>query len=156
MEWARAAYGMLSAMLGRKRAEPLVDSWNVFEGTHAGRRMIVRVNEGAAAMAGDRRYGIKVSVAVPLNDPRPDGMPNPDEMRQMAVAEVQIAGGLAGNGVLVLVITTSGAREFVAYTGSTKWLPELEERLRSAVTTHAVRIDSREDEEWGVYRHFTG
>ena len=147
---------MLFGMLSRRRGAPHVDSWNVFEGTNAGRRMIVRVNEGAAPITGDDRYGIRVSVAVLLNDPRPDGMPNPDEMTQLSAAEAQIATALADHGVMVLVITTSGAREFVAYTGNAKWVPVLDQRLRGAVTTHTLRIESRPDDDWAVYRHFTG
>jgi hypothetical protein len=43
-------------------------------------------------------------------------------------------------------------REFVAYTGDGSWLPEFDQGLQTAVTTHKVQIDARADPDWSAYR----
>jgi Family of unknown function (DUF695) len=119
-----------------------------------GRRLIVRANVGARHLAGHKRFGIKVGVAIPLNVPQDDGMPSNEEAEQLNTVEDQLVAGLDGHAHLVLVLTTAGMREFVAYTGDGGWLPAFDQDLQTAVTTHEVQIDARTDPQWAAYRAF--
>jgi Family of unknown function (DUF695) len=139
-------------MFGRKRTEAVEDMWNVFQGTYDGRPLLVRGNIGAKKLVGSKAYPIKVGLAVPFRNPRPDGFPEPAEDAELGVVEETIIARIAGHAVLVAVLTTNGMREFVAYTGDGSWLPEFDRGLQTAVTTHEVQIDARTDPDWSAYR----
>jgi hypothetical protein len=142
-------------MFGRtKPVDPAEDAWTVSETTHDGRRLIVRANIAARSLAGDKRLGIKVGLAIPFHTSDPDGMPSPDEVALLDAAEEHIVEELSGHARLVLVLTTNGMREFVAYTGNGEWLPEFDKQLQSSVTSHRVQIDARTDPQWTAYTAF--
>ena len=144
--------GRLAGIFGRKRAEAVEDTWNVFQGTYDGRPLLVRGNIGAKKLVGSKAYPIKVGLAVPFRNPRPDGFPEPAEDAELEVVEETIIARIAGHAVLVAILTTNGMREFVAYSGDGSWLPEFDRGLQTAVTTHEVQIDARTDPDWSAYR----
>jgi Family of unknown function (DUF695) len=141
-------------VFGRKSKRTEEDAWTVEETTHDGRRLIVRANEGARTLSGDPRLGIKVGLAVPFHDPDRSGMLSTQEAKQLNATEDQIVASLNGHAHLVLVLTTNGMREFVAYTGDGGWLPAFDRELQETITTHAVQIDARADPDWTAYRAF--
>ncbi len=137
----------------RKRKPP-EDKWTVATGTHDGAPIIVRVNAGAAPLAGS--LGIQIGVAVPLNDPRPDGLPDPAEHAQLEAVEEELLARIGDRGVLVAVITTGTMREFVAYTATADWIEAFHHEFDAAVDSHEVQVMAKHDPDWSVYRSLRG
>lgn len=137
----------------RPRREVSFDgSWMVVTGTHDGKPLISRFDTSAEQLKG--RYSIQVGVAVPLNDPTPEGWPTPEEDQQLATIEGTILREADEQSVLAGVITTGGMREFVLYTNASAWIEDFHNVLRAAVPTHEVQVMARTDPEWSVYKSF--
>jgi hypothetical protein len=116
----------------------------------------VRLNAGARAVAGSAAYGIRVGVAIPLRNPRPDGLPDKAESEQLTAIEDALIAASSEHAILVAVITTSGMREFVFYTGTTDWIPEFHQRMMRSTSTHDVQCMAKHDPKWTVYRQLGG
>ena len=130
------------------------DGWQVYQGTTEGRALFARFDKRAARFAKDPRYSIQIGVAVPFRAPDRHGLPNTQEMGQLAVFEDALIEKVAARAVLVGVITTNGTREFVMYTGSGDWIAALHEELKAALPTHEVQVIAQTDPSWSVYRQF--
>ena len=130
------------------------DGWQVFQGTNEGRALFARFDKRAARFAKDPRYSIQIGVAVPFRAPDRHGLPNTQEMGQLAVFEDALIEKVAARAVLVGVITTNGKREFVMYAASRDWIAGLHEDLKAALPTHQVQVLSQSDPSWSVYRQF--
>jgi hypothetical protein len=89
-----------------------------------------------------------------LKTPNDNGLPVGDEADALESFEEQLVARVAGSGVLVLVITTSGMREFVLYTGDAGWLPQLHEDLQAALPDYDVQMVGETDPKWAVYKQF--
>src|SRR5215471_3398461 len=100
------------------------ESWSILRGENNGQPMFVRLNTGARAVAGSAAYGIRVGVAIPLRNPRPDGLPDKVESEQLRSIEDALIVASNEHAILVAIITTSGMREFVFYTGAGDWMPD--------------------------------
>jgi len=130
------------------------DGWQVYQGTTEGRALFARFDKRAGRLAKDPRYSIQIGVAVPFRAPDRHGLPNTQEMGQLAVFEDALIEKVAARAVLVGVITTNGTREFVMYTGSGDWIAGLHEDLKAALPTHEVQVIAQTDPSWSVYRQF--
>lgn len=127
-------------------------AWMVITGTHAEKPLIARFDTSAEQLKG--RYSIQVGVAIPLNDPTPDGFPTPEEDEQLGKIETTLMRKADEHSVLAGVITTGGMREFVLYTNSSVWLEAFHEAMKAAVSTHQVHVIGKNDPNWAVYRSF--
>ena len=133
---------------------PLPDTWDLLQGDHLGQPMLVRLNTGAADLAGRGSHDIRVGVAVPFNAPRPDGLPELVEGDALEDFEDELVDLVGGRGTLVAVITTGGVREFVLYTGEEWWIHQFQRDLASAIPSHRVQVSAKPDPDWCVYRSF--
>jgi hypothetical protein len=131
-------------------------SWSILKGENNGRPMFVRLNKGAHAVAGSAAYGIRVGVAIPLRNPRPDGLPDEAESEQLAAIEDVLVADSSEHAILVAVITTSGMREFVFYTGAGDWIPDFHQRMMRATSSHEVQCIAKHDPGWTVYHQLGG
>jgi hypothetical protein len=131
-------------------------SWSILKGENDGRPMFVRLNEGAHAVAGSAAYGIRVGVAIPLRNPRPDGLPDKAESEQLAAIEDALIANSSEHAILVAVITTSGMREFVFYTGAGDWIPGFHQRMMRSTSSHEVQCMAEHDPGWTVYHQLGG
>ena len=118
--------------------------------------MFVRLNTGARAVAGSAAYGIRIGVAIPLRKPRPDGLPDNAESEQLSAIEDALAAGSSEHAILVAVITTSGMREFVFYTGTGDWIPDFHQRMMRSTSSHEVQCRAEHDPGWTVYHQLGG
>ena len=120
-----------------------------------GRPMFVRLNTRAGAVAGSAAYGIRVGVAIPLRQPRPDGLPDKAESEQLSAIEDALVAGSSGRAILVAVITTSGMREFVLYTDAGDWIPDFHQRMMRSTSSHEVQCTAQHDPGWTVYQQLS-
>jgi len=141
--------------LFRKRPRRQVSfegSWMVVTGSHDEKPLTARFDTSAEQLKG--RYSIEVGVTVPLNDPTPEGLPTPEEDRQLATIEATLLRKADEQSVLAGVITTGRTREFVLYTNSNTWIDDFHGALQAAVPTHAVQVMAKTDPDWSVYKSF--
>jgi hypothetical protein len=128
------------------------DSWMVISGMHEEKPLIARFDTSGEQLKG--RYSIQVGVAIPFNDPTPEGMPTPEETVQLDAIETTLLREAHEQSVLVGAITTGGMREFVLYTNSSAWLEAFHAAMKAAVPTHPVHVIAKNDPDWSVYKSF--
>ena len=124
----------------------------VVTGEHEEQPLIARFDTSAEQLMD--RYAVQVGVAIPLNDPTPEGWPTPEEDRQLARIEANVVRKADQQSVLAGVITTGGMREFVLYTNSSTWIEDFHRKLQEDVTTHQVQVMAKTDPGWSVYKSF--
>ncbi len=124
----------------------------VLTGAYEDKPLIARFDTSAEQLKG--RFSIRVGVAVPLNDPTPEGRPTPEEDQQLARIEATVVRKADKQSVLAGVITAGGMREFVLYTNSSAWVEEFHHDLQAAVPTHQVQVMAQVDPGWSVYKSF--
>jgi hypothetical protein len=132
------------------------ESWSILRGENNGQPMFVRLNTGARAVAGTAAYGIRVGVAIPLRNPRPDGLPDQVESEQLQSIEDALIAASNEHAILVAVITTSGMREFVFHTGTGDWIPDFHQRMIRSTSSHEVQCMAQHDPDWTVYHQLGG
>src|SRR3954470_20815437 len=91
--------------------------------------LIARVRNDVAPLIGSPEHGIQIGIAIPLHDAQRNGLPTAAELPQLDAIEALIDAEVAERAVLVAVITTSGMREFVLYTGCGDWIPDCHHAL---------------------------
>ena len=124
----------------------------VLTGDFEGKPLIARFDTSAEQLM--NRYSIQIGVAVPLNDPTPQGWPTPEEDQQLARIESNVVHKSDEQSVLAGVITTGGMREFVLYANSSTWIEDYHRKLQEAVSTHEVQVMAKTDPGWSVYKSF--
>lgn len=113
----------------------------------------VRWDPVASALAPVAGFDIQVAVAVPLVVADADGLPTAAEERRLVAVEEQVRAGLEREerARLVLVITTAGVREFVAYSDDDAWLPPWVAETVDALP--GAQVMSRRDPGWTTLLH---
>ena len=119
--------------------------------------MFVRINTGAAAVARDPALRHRLGVAVPLKHPNAQGLPTTDEANDLNEIEDALGHELrvGAETVLVVVITTSGFREFVYHTVSTNAQAAIAS-VQKRIVGHEIQLIEEDDPDWEVYGQFTG
>jgi hypothetical protein len=128
------------------------DSWMLVTGLHNEKPLIARFDTSSEQLKG--RYSIQVGVAIPLNDPTPEGFPSPDEDQQLSKIEAKVASLASDESVLAGIITTGGMREFVLYTNSSTWIEDYHHALEKDISTHDVQVMAKTDPQWSTYQAF--
>lgn len=139
----------------RDRSEAGWDGpWTIVQGDYDGRPIVLRINDGAASLAGSVHYRYQVGVAIPFIAPREDGLPTNDEAERLNVIEDLLCPCMTDNrdGILTVVVTTSGMREFVFYSRNVDQVKDAFEHVRSLVESHELQLLIQDDPDWSVYR----
>lgn len=129
------------------------DEWSVGEGEHEGHRLIARVNVGVRQIVGDGQYPFRAGIAIPFRSPQHDGMPGEEENQLFNRIEDTIYDYFSSkrSGMLCLIITTQGMKEFIAYSTSDD-IAELIESLSQAFPAYNFQHYIERDEDWSVYQ----
>ena len=141
----------MGAFRRRPPDDVIPDQWTMLRGQYEGRPLLVRVRSGARKLVGSPRHPIRIGVAIPFRAPTEEGMCSPEELAQLEAFEDALVSRAGGSAVLVAVITTSGTREFVLYTGASEWVAQFHEDLRAALPSHRVDVIAETDPTWSVY-----
>ena len=134
---------------------PAEEEWSVAQGIRNGKPMILRVNSSAKAYKGHPLLPARMGIAIPLYAPDTNGLPENAEAVQLSVIEDRLFDAISASGRVVLVITTSGMREFVSYLRSVEDAEAVAQRVRSATTTHEIQHYAGSDPTWTLFRDFT-
>jgi hypothetical protein len=126
----------------------------VAQGENDDKPMIVRVNSSAKDYAGHPDLPIRLGLAVPLHAPRPDGLPNEAELEQLDDIEDHLFEVLGTTGRVVLIITTSGMREFVSYVRAPDVAERIAQLVQSGTSTHEVQHYAESDPKWKLFGQF--
>jgi hypothetical protein len=130
------------------------DRWSVAKGENNGKPIFLRVSSSAKQFAGHPDFPVRFGVAVPLQAPDENGLPQPMESQQLGNIEDQLFQALGSSGRLVLIITTGGMREFVSYVRSPELAERVFERVRNATKTHELRHYTASDPIWELFGQF--
>lgn len=107
--------------------------------------------------AGQPELPVRLGIAVPLLAGDERGLPRNEEAAQLDSIEDALFGAVESSGIgrIVLVITTNGMREFVAYTRSKEAAEGAVSRARAAVKTHRIQHYTAPDPKWELFRDFS-
>ena len=131
--------------------------WAMLEGENDGQPMIVRRNDTVVPYAGHRELPFRLGVAIPFVRPDENGFPDAEETGDLDQIEDALVDNLQEEqtGVLALVITTGGMREFVCYMRSTEDGDTAVQAAAAAGEEHEIQYYVEEDPEWELYSQFT-
>jgi len=116
--------------------------------------MVVRIRADVDGAPDRHEWPIRIGIAIPFNAPTKSGLPSPDEDSALGYIEAMICSTAGDRAVLVIVITTSGMREFVLHARTHDWLSAFHEELRAAVPSRYVQMMADEHPSWSVYESF--
>lgn len=135
---------------------PREDNWAVSQGERNRKPLFVRVNTSASSYVGHPDLPVRVGVAVPLLAANEHGLPGDVESGQLETIEASLFSAIQAGGIgrIVLIITTNGMREFVAYARSKEAGEAGVSRARATVKTHKLQSYTAPDPEWKVFRQF--
>jgi len=152
--------GIFNSLFGKKQREEVItqipESWKVLSGENNGNPMLVRKNAGCDTIAGNRDYFTSCGIAFKLLSPNAEGLPDIKSEPALNDIEDDIFDSFESdlNSIIPLVISTSGFREFVAYT---KDLAEFEKRLnalRKRYPDYELSTYNKPDSNWETYKSF--
>ncbi len=145
--------------LFKKKPAPVYPSeskWNVSTGSHDGRAMIVRRNQSATDLIGHVDYAHRVGFAMPLLTPNEDGLPTGEESSVLNEIEDALADSIetGQDGLLTVIVTTSGMREFVFYTRKPGDIESVATAIRQAFPSYDIQFYIASDKNWDGYKQF--
>lgn len=134
------------------------NSWSVSRGQYEGKPIFTRFNAALLPLAGRVEFSKQIGVAVPLNDPTEDGLPQGNEFAQLDEIEDLLERRLTeGNESLFAgVITTKAMREFVLYTSNAEQAVVKIKQLTQEITHHRLQWVVNDDPQWLVFKEFSG
>lgn len=135
-------------------ALPAEDRWSLAQGENNGRPMIVRVNSSAKDYTGHPELPIRLGIAIPLHAPNEYGFPGEVESEQLGDIEDRLFEAIGSSGRVVLIITTSGMREFVSYVRSPEVAKQVVQSVQTGTTTHQVQHYAQADAKWELFGQF--
>jgi hypothetical protein len=134
----------------------LPDTWSVFETQHGPHLMVGVLRDGVAPLMGHPAYRHQAGIALVLNRPREDGMPDPAESEWIYRLEDTIQARLEeGNqSLLVAKWFVRGCRKLVFYTMDAKAMNRCVDEIARSGTRNQIQVAVNNDPGWKVLRTF--
>ncbi len=132
-------------------------AWGGSQGTYKGAALVVRYNQAAKEWVGHAELPIKLGFAIPFSSPNPQGMPDPEENRQVNDIEDIIIAELdeKARAVQALVLTTSSMKEFVFYIPQGVDIASIHKSVQDRVKSHTVQCMAVMEPKWDSYKQFS-
>lgn len=137
--------------------EPSNHKWSIGETTDNGQPFFIRFNTTAKDLCYKDAFPIRVGFAIPLRASSGLGLPEDDETDELRVIEHLICDLVykKSSGILVLVLTNDGVREYIFYVEPNTDIKTIHEHLLSNVKTHEVQCMAVKDPDWDIYNEYT-
>ena len=134
-----------------------VGPWTVASGENDGQPLFVRLNTGAAAVAGHATLAHRVGIAVPLREPDAAGLPTATEAAILTQIEDAIEGAfrVGHETILAVVLTTGGMREFVLYSAAPQSVQASVAAVQAQFPKYQIQSYTQPDTEWDGYAAFS-
>ncbi len=131
--------------------------WLSARGTINGAFALILLNTGLRGVAGHPDYDRRLTVSIPFNQKRPDGMPaSNDEYDAVQEIGERLGEALRADqqSLLAIVMMTQGRREMIFYTSDAQAAVARLREAAEGVESHQIKARSERDTFWGMYRHF--
>jgi hypothetical protein len=160
---ASALYALRSRSLSTLKTDGPIASWQipsnwtVWRGHYEGKAMFGRFNTGLTPLAGRAEFSKQIGVAVPLNDPTEDGLPQGGEFAELSEIEDVLEQRLTARNESVLagVITTNRMREFVFYSSDAEQAIAKIKQIAATIQHHQLQWVVNDDPQWQLFRDLT-
>jgi hypothetical protein len=126
-------------------------------GTINGSLALIMFHSGLRSWVGHPDYDRRLTVTIPFNQTRPDGMPGTEEEYEAVQAigdRVTVVLEEGQESLLAMTIMSQGRREIVLYTVNPDAALQRIEAMRAEVKTHRIEASVERDSFWGRYRQF--
>jgi hypothetical protein len=156
--WKRGASRKQERFSGPISSWRITDSWSIGHGDHDGKPIITRCNMGLWPAVGNAAFAKQLGIAVPLNHPTADGLPEAEESAQLYDLEEEIGRGFTVNNesLFACIITTGNMREFVLYTSNEAAAGVKAEQLAREIKHHEIQYVLNDDPGWNVFKQLAG
>ena len=133
-----------------------VGPWTVASGENDGQPLFIRLNTGAAAVAGYATLAHRVGITVPLREPDAAGLPTAQESAILTQIEEAIEGAfrVGHETILTVVLTTGGVREFLLYSASPQVVGAAVAAIQAQFPQYQIQFYIQLDAEWDGYAAF--
>lgn len=137
-------------------ARSIHEHWNLAQGIYKDHPILLRMNVGAQQFRKSKGFPVRIGIAVPFRKPDSDGFPSNADTTALDQIEDELCDRLEkGNlGVLVLVVTTRGMREFVVYARDEGSEMSLTRELRRLCPSYDIQSYWEGDPAWSTYEVF--
>ncbi len=148
---------MLNLFRKKPKLEDIVlpeDAWLIKAGTVDNLPTTVRYHQPLKKFRGHHELQVKLGIAIPLNNPNPQGFVEGDEVDLMRAIEEKIILQLAQPqrvGFLAGVISTGGMQEFISYVRSVEDAGRVISDINAWCTTHDVTHIIENEPKWDTY-----
>lgn len=118
----------------------------------------IRIRIGLKDAVGHPQYPFQIGIATPLINPTSEGLTTNEEAEELFQIEdsLQSVFEKDDKGVCVLIITTSGMREFVFYVS--EWNPEIYEQNVREINSHyenrELQFMIQKDKSWDTFKSY--
>ncbi len=134
------------------------DSWSISNAQRAGRPLLIRRNDGLAAMANRAPYATRLTVSVTFHHPDDQGMPSGEESFALGSLEDSLTNQLTARAgsVFAAVVTGEGRRDYVFYTKAPAEADSLAKQIVQGQPGIAASVRSESDPSWSGYQGIGG
>lgn len=156
--WKRGAVRKQERFSGPIASWRITDSWSIGYGDHEGKPIFTRCNMGLLPAVGNAAFGKQLGIAVPLNHPTADGLPEAEESVYLDDVEGDIGRRFTVNNesLFACIVTTGNMREFVLYTSDEAAAGVKAEELAKDTKHHEIQYVLSDDPGWRVFRQLAG
>jgi hypothetical protein len=146
---------MLS-LFRRRSVYPKESKWHVLTVKQDGKPQYVRLNTSAKELLGHPDFKFLLGIAVRINAPGSEGLPNAREFETLSQLEDMIVARLESEqrSLCVLISTMHGVREFMFYTRDRNFAQTSINALSKEITSHKIVGTISEDPKWSFYQQF--
>ncbi|MBU0761023.1 MAG: DUF695 domain-containing protein [Nanoarchaeota archaeon] len=142
-------------MIFKNEIPEIKDKWIVAKGENQRNPMLIRRNEGVKSIVGEGYFSIRSGIAFKVLNPDNKGFPKKLEITKLNAIEDAIFN--MGDGVsvsIVVIITTSGFREYMFYHNENFDLEKNIKTLQSKFSEYQFTSYSENDKSWEGYKEF--
>jgi hypothetical protein len=132
------------------------DEWGILEGENQGNPMFIRKNYWCDRLVGNDNWPLRAGIAFRLLNPDGRGLPTNKEATDLWALEDTIFEELQNDtfGIITIIITTSGFREFVLYVKDAEAFKSRVEIIQKQHENYQLTTYVELDPTWELYQAY--
>lgn len=135
---------------------PADQRWQFFKSHDHEEFTIIRLNLTGEELAGHPMYAYRVGVAVPISNPARNDLPDHAAYEALCRIEDLLLDAIEGDqqGLMIMVMTMSGFREYTFYTRAPDAVPAALAEVADKAEPYEIQFYVEHDAQWEFYELF--
>ncbi len=137
-------------------AYPTEQRWQFFKSHDGEEFALIRLNLAAEELAGHPFYAYRVGVAVPISNPAFNDLPDNAAYESLSRIEDLLLDAIERDrqGLMIMVMTMSGFREYTFYTKAPDEVPAALAEVARAAEPYEIQFYVEHDAAWELYESY--